>query len=239
MKTNKTYLIVGNGKLAKHLRFFLQSQNIRVQTWARKTHTPQQLQDLYKTLDYTLICISDSALPTFITENSLALEKCIHFSGALHVPGALSYHPLMTFSDNLYPLDFYTTIPLVGIKGQPQVINVLPFSNNPYYEIEADQKGLYHALCVLGGNFTNLLWSKVFKEFESLHIPAQALYPYMDQILENVKLNAQKSLTGPLARRDIGTIQAHLDKLKEDPYFDVYKSFVKAYDPTLFQELNI
>ncbi len=236
---NLSYLIVGNGLLANHLKFYFQSQNIRIQTWNRKEHSVQQLIEFHKNSNYTLLCIKDSAIEEFILSHQLDPSRCIHFSGSVLIANTLQFHPLMTFSKNLFSIDFYSKFSFVGIKGQPKLQDIFPFLQNPYFEIEPDQKAFYHALCVLSGNFTNLLWKKAFEDFDKLQIPADAVIPYLEQIFTNIKLNHLSSLTGPIARKDIATLRKNLESLSNDPYHDVYKSFVKAYDPKLFQEINI
>lgn len=236
---NFSYLIVGNGQLASHLKFYFQSQNIRIQTWNRREHSVQQLTELHANTTYTLLCIKDTAIQEFIQTHHLKSNRCIHFSGSLIMPETLQFHPLMTFSKNLFPIDFYSRFSFIGVKGQKTLQDVFPFLKNTYYEIEPHQKAFYHALCVLSGNFTNMLWKKAFEDFSKLQIPAEAVTPYLEQVFTNIKINHLSSLTGPIARKDTETLKKNLQSLSGDPYLDVYKSFVKAYDPQLYQEIDI
>jgi predicted short-subunit dehydrogenase-like oxidoreductase (DUF2520 family) len=171
--------------------------------------------------------------------HNLKKERCVHFSGALDIPGTLQFHPLMTFTKELMTLDSYSKFSFIGVRGQPKLQDVFPFLTNPYYEIEPSAKAKYHALCVLSGNFSHLLWHKALADFKSMNIPTSAVLPYMTQIFENIKKVDNNTLTGPLVRRDIDTIQKNLESLSRDPYYDVYKSFVTAYDPKLIQEINL
>lgn len=234
-----SYLIVGQGRLANHFKFFFQSNNIRIHSWHYKTQDSQALKNFHDTTAYTLLCIPDSQIESFIHSNDLNKAKCVHFSGALHIPGTIQFHPLMTFSKELMALDSYSKFAYIGIKGQPKLQDIFPFLTNPYFEIDSSSKAKYHALCVLSGNFTHLLWQKALSDFKSMNVPASAVLPYMTQIFENIKKVENNTLTGPLVRRDINTIQKNLDSLSQDPYFDVYKSFVNAYDPKLIQEINL
>jgi predicted short-subunit dehydrogenase-like oxidoreductase (DUF2520 family) len=114
---------------------------------------------------------------------------------------------------------------------QKKFPEVFPQLENPHFEIETSKKPLYHSLCVMSGNFTTLLWNKVFESFkEKLDLPPEVLIPYMQKITENLKDHLTKNLStplsGPLQRKDIKTIQSNLDALKEDDYLEVYKSFV-------------
>ena len=235
MKQNFSYLLIGNGRLASHLRFYLQSQNIRVINWNRKDHTQKDLEAASKNVNAVLLAIKDSVIDLFLEEYPFLKEKiCVHFSGALVLENIVGLHPLMTFADQLYSIDFYKKIPFIAEKGHLSFNEVFPALENPSYALDPELKPLYHSLCVMGGNFTTLLWSKVFKSFEDqLGLPHTVLLPYLDKISENLKNNFNTALTGPLARKDISTIQANLKALKDDNYLEVYKSFVQATLPEI------
>lgn len=232
----KNYLLIGNGKLSRHLDYYLKSQNIFIKNWARKTHTKEELTALINKSDYILLAISDSQISSFIKEHSLKGKKVIHFSGALTIPETDSLHPLMTFNEQLYSIDFYKKIPFVGIKGQPTLKDIFPTLENPYAEIENKFKPLYHALCVMANNFTTVLWQKVYEEFQNLSLPTDILEPYLEATLKNIKSNPQTALTGPLARRDLVTLAKNLESLKNDSFHDVYKSFVLTKIPNFTPE---
>src|SRR5690606_25694883 len=109
---------------------------------------------------------------------------------------------------------------------------LLPGLKNKAYEIDPEQKGLYHALCSLAGNFTVMLWEKAFSDFERrLGLPKEVLTPFLHRTAANLaNSSGEKSvLTGPLVRGDQVTIERHLGVLNGDPYREVYAAFVAAY----------
>jgi predicted short-subunit dehydrogenase-like oxidoreductase (DUF2520 family) len=110
---------------------------------------------------------------------------------------------------------------------------ILPGLSNPSFALDPAQKTIYHALCVMSGNFTTMLWEKAFAEFDAkLGLPREALLPYLGQICGNLAegVNGKSVLTGPLVRNDLGTIAKHVQALEGDPFQDVYESFVAAYE---------
>lgn len=115
---------------------------------------------------------------------------------------------------------------------------LLPGFSNRGFEIDAEQKPLYHALCAMSGNFTVLLWEKVFADFAAkLGLPAAILRPYLSQVAQNLLLESAQAdaasvLTGPLVRGDQSTIAKHLRALGNDPFAGVYEAFVSAYRAT-------
>lgn len=223
------YALIGSGRLARHLARYLELTGTPFATWSRRQRTP--LPSALEGSTHVLLAISDSAIEDFVRAESEALRGrvVVHFSGALATPLAVGAHPLMSFGEQLYSLEEYERIPFVTEEGRPGFREVFPTLRNPSYAIPPEQKPLYHALCVLSGNFTVLLWEKFFGETGGrFGIPREALVPYLDRIAANIRAGGG-ALTGPLARRDLATIERNLDALEGDPYQRVYQAFVEAH----------
>ncbi|HVK61040.1 MAG TPA: DUF2520 domain-containing protein, partial [Bdellovibrionales bacterium] len=140
----------------------------------------------------------------------------------------------MTFSQDLYDPATYRRVPFITEKGRADFGMLLPGLKNASYGLDAEQKGLYHALCVMSGNFTVLLWEKAFKEFETLGLPRMTLLPYLERIALNlISSRGQSVLTGPLARGDGATIANNIEALDGDKFQDVYRAFVSATQNTI------
>lgn len=226
------YLVIGDGRLARHLCHYLKLENLPFDQWSRK-QAPLFLQSAAGRATHILLAISDGAIEPFLKANSFLLNcTCVHFSGALVSPLIPSAHPLMTFGPELYPLETYQAVPFILERARGCLTELLPDFSNASYEIEASEKPLYHALCAMSGNFTVLLWEKVFAKFsDELGLPVAVLYPYLAQIAANlIKAPLGESvLTGPFARSDFKAIDKHLIALGTDPYAGVYRAFVEAY----------
>ena len=83
----------------------------------------------------------------------------------------------------------------------------------------------------MAGNFSTLLWLKLFDELERRYgMPASAAHPYLARVTANVIAEGRGALTGPLVRGDQGAIRANLDALEGDPFHVVYAAFVRAYE---------
>ena len=228
--TNLThYLIIGDGRLAGHLRTYLSLENLSFEQWSRRRS--DDVIPFIERATHVLLALSDSAIEEFVDGHPALLERvCVHFSGALVSPKIPSAHPLMTFTvlrsraNPTDELEFYRAIPFVTEKGRAPFTELLPDLTNRHFEIEASKKPLYHALCSMSGNFTVLLWEKVFASFsEKLDLPASILRPYLSQVAQNLLGEAtdpkgNSVLTGPLSRGDTATVEKHLAALKGDPY---------------------
>lgn len=230
MSNKICYGIIGNGLMARHFTNYLTLESIPFILWCRK-ESKESPENALKECPIILLLISDGAIDSFIISNPwLQHKKVVHFSGALNIKGCLNYHPLMTFSKTLYSIKEYRNIPFIGIKNQPSFLEIFPTLKNCYYQIDEKQKPLYHALCVISGNFTNILWHKTFKEFEDkLNLPKEVLMPYLEKTLENIQNNPLNSLTGPIRRNDKKTIYANIKSLQSLTWKKIYKLFVKAY----------
>lgn len=227
------YTILGDGRVARHLSHYFDLLKIPYQTWARKTHTESELPKIISSSEVVFLLLKDAAIESFVKEHSFLKEKkLIHFSGSLVIEGVSGMHPLMSFAEGLYSLDEYQRIPFVVEKGNLTFSDVFPTLKNASYEIEKEQKTLYHAYSVMAGNFSSLLWKNMFEGFETkLQLPREMIFPYLDQITNNLKHDASKALTGPLIRKEKEVVQKHLELLEGSSESEIYQAFVKAYFP--------
>lgn len=228
---SNTYLIIGSGRVARHVAHYFQLLNIKFQTWDRSEDT-SVLAGKIISCSHILLAISDAALETFYQEHLASFEDktLVHFSGALFFNGMIAAHPLMTFGPDLYDLTTYQQIHF-ALTGCDTLDEALPGLNNPYSNIFAFEKARYHTLCVLGGNFTTLLLAKMLEGFAEMKIPQSAAKPYIERVLQNTFANPGDAFTGPLARRDAATVEKNLQALKDDPYQAVYKAFLETLWP--------
>ncbi len=233
------YTIIGAGRVARHMCQYFNLLGIAYQQWSRQSPI-FELEQYVQHSQRVLILISDSAIEKFILEHPcLANKTLIHFSGSLQTKYAYACHPLMTFTESLYDLARYQQIPFILERGGPIFNDLLPELNNPHYFIDAEKKALYHALCVVSGNFSTLLWQRCFNLFEQqLDMPAAILQPYLQQITENLMTQPHRALTGPLARGDLVTMQKNLNALQATELQDLYRSFIKSFSPQHKQELD-
>jgi predicted short-subunit dehydrogenase-like oxidoreductase (DUF2520 family) len=221
-------LLIGSGRLAKHLEFYFTEKQISFSLWNRR-QTESELNRHLQAATHVLLAITDSALHSFISERLSGWKGTVtHFSGALNAQGAASAHPLMSFGPKLYSLADYEKIHFV-ISGAETLESLLPGLKNSYTLLSPQDKALYHALCVLGGNFPVLLWSKMTEGFRSLGLPPDAQQIYLEKIVENFNRYGAQALTGPLVRKDHSTIEMNLKALSGDPFQKVYSAFVEAY----------
>lgn len=224
------YLIIGSGRLAKHISHYFDLSEIPYLNWYRKSS--KSLSSLISQSQKILVLINDDEIENFISQNKIGFEvkTWIHCSGLLSTSLAESAHPLMTFTNELYYLESYKQIPFITEKGRKTFTELFPELSNPSFEIESELKPLYHAWCVMSGNFTTILWQRFFEMFENkFGINKEYSFPYLKKISENL-MKTDSPLTGPLARGDKKVIEKNLLALQDEPFAEIYRSFVNTFN---------
>jgi predicted short-subunit dehydrogenase-like oxidoreductase (DUF2520 family) len=228
--TEPTYGLIGRGRLARHVARYLELEELPCVVWHRAMALP--VGPAMAEADVVLLAISDDALDPFVADHpELGDRPLVHFSGSLVFSGVHGLHPLMTFGPELYDLDTYRSIPFIEERGGLGFDEAFPSLQNPSWTIEPEQKPLYHALCVLAGNCTTLLWTKAFHDFEErLGLPREALQPFLKRTCGNTSAVGREALTGPFSRGDFETIARDLRALEGDGFADVYRAFASISD---------
>jgi predicted short-subunit dehydrogenase-like oxidoreductase (DUF2520 family) len=245
------YAIIGGGRLARHFTEYFRLLEISHTCWVRDRGSPfnsHEIPDdglrLRKTVasaERVLLLVSDNAIAALLKQYPFLYEnQLIHCSGALSFPGIAATHPLMTFTDQLYDIETYQSVPFVCEAGY-SFTEMFPALPNPHFEINVEDKARYHAMCVMAGNFTQVLWKAVSDRFEGqFEWPAGILQPYLKQVLANFTQAPESALTGPLVRNDQSTIKRNINALDGDALQDLYSAFIRFYqvDEQLNPDLN-
>ena len=98
---------------------------------------------------------------------------------------------------------------------------------HPFDVADAD-KPLYHAGAAMASNFLVTLYRAAARLLEESHAPPEALVPLMTRTIEN-----GFALTGPIARGDWSTVEAHLQALEEraPDLVPLYRALAEATRP--------
>lgn len=232
MHINSSVLVIGSGRLAHHLKYWnnlLETPN-HLLFWDRSQSLNVLTDNLSKSA-LVWLAISDSAIELFFETHLKQLnKKVVHFSGAMHFENIACAHPLMSFPIALLPDETYLKIFFV-IAGAKSLAEIVPGFRNQFAELNPEKKSYYHALCVLAGNFPQLLWNEVAQQFQQLKLPPEALDLYIRQIADNYLLYKEKALTGPIIRKDYATIERNVASLDESPNLkNIYLTLAKEFN---------
>lgn len=132
-----------------------------------------------------------------------------------------SFHPLQSFADS--EVSFKGCF--IAFEGDEEAMLLaekmaVDLEAHPH-RLSPDQKVLYHLGAVIACGGLIALEYEALRILELAGIPRdeglKALLPILRGTLNNLaRLGPELALTGPFARGDIGTVQAHLDALKEE-----------------------
>ncbi len=199
--------------------------------------------------DVVFIAVSDDALASVAVRLAEAGmdegQVFLHTSG-VHGASALepladagartgSFHPLQTFTGDEGKERFKGIT--IGIEGHPDAVRVARRLADDLLassvEVSTDRKALYHAAAVMAGNHAiamlaaaSELWERATSDSNGA---TEALGPLTRQsVLNALDKGPGNALTGPVARGDVGTLEQHLDALKQhaDHLLPVYASVV-------------
>ncbi len=186
-----------------------------------------------------LITVSDDSIRSVCEEISsagtpLKGRKVIHMSGAggldlldsARQAGACvgSIHPIQSFADVKGAID---SIPgsTFGVTVDEKIKRwslrfVRDLGGLPFFVSETD-KPLYHAAACLASNYLVTLMHAAEEIYRSLGLSPEkavrAFWPLVKGTIRNIESKGTvQSLTGPIARGDIGTVEKHLLSLQEE-----------------------
>ena len=192
--------------------------------------------------DLALITVADDAIVATceaLVDHLPQTAVLAHCSGVLNSQAlavaaerglrVCSLHPLNTFpslhsarelfADPGHGTYLYSEGDFEGLQLASRVFENCGFN---IITIKPEQKVLYHAACVFACNYLTVLMDLSLRSAESAGLDRatfwQSVQPLITSTLRNHDpLTSGKSLSGPIARGDMRTVQAHLSALQAQP----------------------
>lgn len=239
-------VIIGKGKVGHALSQLLELSNVFVTLVGRSKS--EQLSPI-RTADIIIICVNDESIQTvceqlapslkprsIVSHCSAALDSTILNSAKDAGSFVASTHPLNTFPNIESALETFATTKHqthLYAEGQHQALErLLPLFESLGFNtsvIEREAKPLYHVACVFACNYLNSLIELSMSSSEAAGLNRDTFWdsikPIIYATLNNIdKQGTAKSLSGPVARGDISTIEKHIDALN-----DAHNSIKKSY----------
>ena len=214
--------IVGGGRLGGSIANALSAEADEVQVFGR-SFDPDDL-----TERIVLICVPDDEIPSVVARLAGVNPGPVlvgHTSGAADLEvlqaagaqeGTFSVHPLQTVPDDATDL---TGAPaaVAGSNGGAlsfardlaQRLGMVPFG------VEEELRVLYHAAASIASNFLVTLQQEAsdLMELAGVENPRATLAPLVKRSLDNWIEQGPEALTGPVARGDAKTVEAHREAL--------------------------
>ena len=249
--------IIGSGKVAQHLiKAFATTPAINlVQAYARRPQQLAQLLPLDKITDnFTnlaeadvyIISVSDDAIANVASQLPFSNKLVVHTSGSVGLEqldpknNRGVFYPLQTFSKNK-EVDF-TTVPFCLETEREQdysLLNTLANSlSNSVYNIDTIQRQSLHVAAVFVSNFTNHMYTIGNQLCNENNIPFDILKPLIQETANKINtLSPLEAQTGPAIRKDIKTLQKHIDFLQDENQKAIYKMLTQSIQKAHEQKL--
>mgnify|MGYP002777395944 CR=1 FL=1 len=186
--------------------------------------------------DVIAAAIPDDALESWheAWRDRLSGKRAFHFSGARAIKGLPGYHPLYSFPKTPLAAAQFGTIAIAREPGAAPFSAIIPGANNPEVAVAAEDRAFYHALAVVSGNFAAHLWNETAAAFADRLGPngGEILSAYFASVVDRFRESPLASMTGPVARRDAGTVEANLKALETSPRLHaLYEAFLQSAWP--------
>jgi predicted short-subunit dehydrogenase-like oxidoreductase (DUF2520 family) len=186
--------------------------------------------------DLVLVCVPDRAIAE-VAASVLAGPWVAHVSGATPLTHLtphttrFSVHPLQTLTRARGPEQLDGAWAAVTAENEAardaghalaSLLGLRPF------DLADDRRALYHAGASIASNFLVTLYRAAARAVEAAGAPAEALIPLMQRTIDN-----HFDLTGPIARGDWSTVDAHLAALRRElPDLEpLYRALAEATRP--------
>lgn len=223
--------IIGAGRVGSSFAPYLESLGHEATLWTRAALARDDAEAAILDADILALAAPDSALTDLAKHwrRGFNDKPIIHFSGALIIPDAWSFHPLYSFPAAPSPPEVTARIALARQDRSPKFSDIVRGAANPEFVIPDADRAFYHALAVLTGNFPAFIWNRATEGFSTrLGLdPAAVLRPYFESIVDRFSEAPSRSMTGPIARRDPASARANLDALRGEPVLHAaYQAFL-------------
>mgnify|MGYP000214897637 CR=1 FL=1 len=225
------YLVIGDGRVARHMQHYLGLLGLSCSQWSRRTSTRESLEACLLQATHVLVLIRDDAIVEWVNTHHDLNPKAvwIHASAVVQSSLALFAHPLQSFSETFYDLATYQRIPFFIDERACAWDAFLPGLSNTHYVLPESKRTLYHAYLVLANNVTTCLWQHVFRQMKQhFNVESESLHLFLSTTLNNLKNNWETALTGPIDRRDYETCALDVAALSDDAYQPVLEGVIQA-----------
>ena len=165
-----------------------------------------------------LLCVPDAAIP--VVAASIAPGPWVaHVSGATRLSALdphsrrFSVHPLQTFTRARGPEQLdgaWAAVTAEHADALSRALWLAEILGLRPFEIPDASRILYHAGAAIASNYLVTLYRSASRLLEAVGAPPEALVPLMRRTIDN-----GFELTGPIARGDWATVDAHVAAIRE------------------------
>ncbi len=209
--------LIGNGRAGGALSLALSSLGYIVEGPLDRNYP----RSAAKGTDVLVLSVPDSCVAK-VAQNLYPEDSTLimHLSGSLtltalepHLRKA-SLHPLCALPSAEIGSKRLISGVSMAVSGDPQVLDIARALNGSAFQVSDEFRALYHAGATVAANHTVALMAQVAKIAEIVGVPKSVFFDLARNSINDVEaFGAKESITGPAARGDYETIEAHLEAI--------------------------
>ncbi|MCH5219009.1 MAG: DUF2520 domain-containing protein [Muribaculaceae bacterium] len=243
LRDNRIKIVfLGGGNVATHLAKALSQKCDIVNVWSRNIEHSKSLalqlhdcvaveniEDIVRDADIYIIATTDDSIASVAKRMPSVEGVVVHTSGSVSLSalnecdskrGTGVFYPLQTFSKNrhLDTLDIPLLIEGDNEQTAEELINLGRLISDKVIVADSDKRRHIHLAAVFANNFTNFMWVMASEYLEDkVGLDFKILEPLLKETLQKaIDMNPRNAQTGPAARGDKQTIEAHLKMLPQE-----------------------
>lgn len=222
--------IVGPGRAGRSFAHAWSCAGVAVELLDRHAEVTEAAADV----DAVLIAVPDAAIAEVATSIAPGAAAVLHCSGATGLAPVAhhnrhgSIHPLMALPNPEVGAARLADRGWFAVAGDPVAVSLVEVLGGRFFEVPDDKRAIYHAAAAVSANHLVALLGQVERLAELADVPVEAFLELAQGSMQDVAdLGAAAALTGPAARRDHATLDAHRHALPADEV-DLYNALVAA-----------
>ena len=174
-------------------------------------------------VDAVLLCTPDSSIASVAASIEPGSGAVLHCSGATGLAALGSHarvgslHPLMALPDAATGSERLRAHGWFAVAGDPIAQQLVEALGGRHFEVRDEDRARYHATAAVAANHLVALLGQVERLAESVDVPVDAFLDLAAGSFDDVRrVGAKVALTGPAARGDRTTLDAHRASLPPD-----------------------
>jgi predicted short-subunit dehydrogenase-like oxidoreductase (DUF2520 family) len=191
--------------------------------------------DITQAADLYIIAVADKALTGNEVHLQLKDQLVVHTAGTVSTDilknmssayGVL--YPFQTIRKEVEPLPDIPLMINANTDAAKEKLGALAKTISQKVIVADDEQRMqYHLCAVMTNNFSNYLYALAEDYCHKQHLDFSMLLPIIDETANRLhRFSPRQVQTGPAARKDMGTIEKHLDLLTDEPRLkNLYKMF--------------
>ena len=173
-------------------------------------------------VDLVLITTPDNEIINVVNQLPRTETVIAHVAGSMRLDvlkphvNVGSIHPLVSLPNAILGKERLLNNAWFAINGDPLMKKIVEALDGSEFILPDEYRALYHATACIASNHLVVLLEQVRRLADQVNVPFEAFLNLAQGSFESlIELGPGDALTGPAARKDEETLQAHLESLPE------------------------